>query len=805
MKLEQERIFSSIYSAVKDIDRLHLGRIAVSEPPVLVQRGKISKVYEEGKLFGGLEAVGDAEACLAPVPVPHVPATIPSKDFLKAAKDILGAEAELSPRYDGVQYFSPQVVLWWKRKNNEKPYDLADIYDLPFQEKMDFFSVISRKSKEAVRLITSLKSKPAIWGTWGYGTTEERLKEGLTRGGPTVREGHLHFTSFDHGEQRLAFRELPPKDKLNHYAPWDKIILKRFGISICTALSGFQPDNGPLFRVKRENKVEHHPNGAISIFNGFILDFESAVPLESVLQTLVEITGKAENTYRQIHKFFGFYHKARDDENRKRAVEEIGGVLQKIGFHSEPAQELIRFIVSIKPTYGQLLAWREEIKRQEGGERDLEQIEKNINRYERVRKRLEASNKKNSLNVAIVEDCLKKPGDSDITFTWPVHASFCYLIEDYELREEGIFVRSLHLYPEFVTTESAVERVLGVVLKRPLQSLTKTEFEQEETLRIEKSSVRQESEIWIMNGYFYKKMYPSEIEAYQVLSRHQKQLLENAGIMIPDFYGQATQEELGQLRTVYKDADRTPSENLYKISMLTGVKHRHIDESYGLGIHSTPEDFERIFQSLALFREVVRPDRLVFPEGYELFPVGLLKDTKKVIDSFLELGIDSNILFNMLEESGKFLTPSTLRVAHRDLNWNNMGISEISGDERTVLQIVDWGSFGWAHAGYDEGRLFTRFCLNQDLQRVYLESLMNFVDSNFGPEVSRKFLVSFWSTVAIRSYREIFLALTGRYQRPINYKYELDQDRATFYKEFIASFEIMLKAAMENLAVLLFN
>ena len=124
-----------------------------------------------------------------------------------------------------------------------------------------------------------------------------------------------------------------------------------------------------------------------------------------------------------------------------------------------------------------------------------------------------------------------------------------------------------------------------------------------------------------------------------------------------------------------------------------------------------------------------------------------------------------------------------------------MGLVEAT-DCRKVLQIADWGSFGMAYAGYDEGRLFTRLCLNPSLRNIYIKCLENFAATEVDSGKVKQFLVSFWRTVAIRSYREIYLILNNRYDK-------LMENRNK--KEFISSFEKMLKVALENLTKLLSN
>lgn len=95
--------------------------IAVSQPPVFAARESVSRIYEEGKMFGGIESVGQAEAWLAPIVAAHVSSTIPVQRYINEASRVFGVNARLSSKYDMAENFPPQVVLWWKRKGRGLP------------------------------------------------------------------------------------------------------------------------------------------------------------------------------------------------------------------------------------------------------------------------------------------------------------------------------------------------------------------------------------------------------------------------------------------------------------------------------------------------------------------------------------------------------------------------------------------------------------------------------------------------------------------------------------------------------------
>lgn len=470
MSQERVAILPLLIKAIGDIDKYHPNGIAVSQPSLLVPRGQILEVYNEGKLFSGMESVRKAECCVAPTPAPHITAYIPTQTYLDAASEIFKNDSRLYPKYDNVNYVSPQVTLWWRRKGDVKPFDFTNMYKLNQNEQSDFCLAISNKTKQGVELITKLRGKPIIWGTWGYGTVEEREKEGLTRGGPTLKEGHLHVSYFDPDEQKVFIQQISGKDKLNHYAPWNRIILERFGSSLSEFLSkSFKnlSDKHIGLTIKMEEKIDVHSNSSASILNGFKINFEKSIPLRYVLSGLVDMAGRSEDVYNNIHRLFNLYNKHQDIETKTQMGKQMQNLFQEIGFTKQKSKELTTFIFSIQPTYGQLVSYKGQLIKEPHNVRDLAKLNDRIKKYEKIRYEISKMVKKNLL-MNMVEDIVKEPSAKDISFTFSVHSSYCYIIRNYTTKDGEIYVDSLNLYPEFATTESGPERVLGVVLKRTI-------------------------------------------------------------------------------------------------------------------------------------------------------------------------------------------------------------------------------------------------------------------------------------------------------------------------------------------------
>ena len=462
-----ESIYTELFDEFSRLDKLHPHGIAVSEPSVFGRREGSLKIYEEGKVFSGIERINKAEAWITPVAAAHITSSVAINAYVSEAHKIFGSRTSFPLRYEELDRLSPQVVLWWKRKDDVNAYDFIGINELNIQERQNLYQVIKRKLIQGINFITQIKGKPTLWGTWGYGTKEEREKEGFTRGGPTLKDGHMHISFLDPDEQNIKLQELSVKEKLNHYSPLNNIILNKFGDGISEIVNReFTSIFGDLtVSVGKENKIEFHENHATSLINGVEIKFDR-MQFNKVLELLTRTSGKFEIVYQKLQSFYCDYY-CLSEEDANKIKSETSDYLEEQGFPSDLASESVKFIFSIKPTLGQLLLWQTEISNDKEKYQKLQKIEDLIDKYKNINNRL--GNYKGDLTFlsSIIGDQVKYPSDESITQTMPVHASFCYIIDDYELTGGELFINSLYLYPEFLTTESAPERRLGLVLKRP--------------------------------------------------------------------------------------------------------------------------------------------------------------------------------------------------------------------------------------------------------------------------------------------------------------------------------------------------
>jgi hypothetical protein len=468
--MTSESLYTKLFEEYSRLDHLHPYGIAVSTPTVFGKREGSLKIHEEGEIFSGIEQVDNAEAWITPVAAAHITSSVATSIYVSEAHKMFGNRTCIPPRYKELEKLSPQVVLWWKRINDINAYDFIEMNKLNTEEKQSLCYVVERKLIQGIGFVTQIKGKPILWGTWGYGTKEEREKEGFTRGGPTLKDGHMHISFFDPDGQDVELQELSVKDKLNHYSPFNNMILDRFGDAISQIIIR---ESTSIFRespvsVGKKNEIESHKNGAISLMNGIEIKFDKA-RFGEVFELLTRVSGKFEVVYQKLQSLYCDYYCSTDGKNVDKIWNEAFDYLERQGFPLDSISESIKFIFSIKPTLGQLLLWQTKISQDKEKSRILHKLENLIDKYKSIDNRLRNYNGDLVFLSSIIGDQVKYPSDESITQTMPVHASFCYIIDNYNLIGEGLFINSLHLYPEFLTTESAAERRLGLVLKRPIK------------------------------------------------------------------------------------------------------------------------------------------------------------------------------------------------------------------------------------------------------------------------------------------------------------------------------------------------
>lgn len=465
---KKSRLSSELLKLSSKMNKLHRRGIGVLYLHPLMKRND-NNVFKEGEGFSGFDRSGLAEASITAVASPHVIPSIPRDNFVQAASQILQRKVLLPEGLQNAALLSPQLIVWWHKDNplNEGTADFPYISTLDTRGKTDFTIVISSQTTKAAKILKKL-GKPTIWGSWGHATPEERSIQGLSRGGPTNKHGHLHVTNFNKEIQHITLEtNITAKEKLNHFAPWATIFNQQFGTTISRILRNYINSNQgevktkvrPLSTIRTRRSNVSYDNK-----NGFLIKFNSPIGLEDTFNKLIGISGIFESFYQAIKIDYADYYKLLPNSNEAdSAKRSIANHAQGFGFTYAEAATFSNFVLGIKPTYGQLRQWKMEL----GDAGQAVNISHMMNRYERLLSKLNNDRSNDSLRVALVRDTITPPEQfRSIEATWPVHASATFIIDDFEWINDKLKVKSIKLFPGIASTEAGPERILGTILKR---------------------------------------------------------------------------------------------------------------------------------------------------------------------------------------------------------------------------------------------------------------------------------------------------------------------------------------------------
>lgn len=424
-------------------------------------------VFHEGRQFSGITETEHAMACVTINASPHVGPTIPTDKLLFEARRVFGIQSTLPNMENCPPYVAPQVVVWWEAKSEKlRGVDFHTLHDMDPQQRNEFIHLITHQTVMATRLIKNLRNSAVIWGSWGTGTLNERIKTGLSRGGPSNKLGHCHVS---HMEE--AYRDLLPmakttsiRDAVAFYSPWVMLLTDQFrhAINNFLASSMYEEVSGlPRRTIKKTMSRKSAFKDAVDFYDGFSITFGEELPYETLLNILIAIAGQSEKLYQDCLSIHDDYYKSIFFGGSTTDVTESAWTkLDQRGLPPESISPIIHFISTIKPTYIQLLNYK-------SNGTPSESLDKWLQRYEIMRQRMQRSNGNESLVSSFVYDSYKGTDQiREIETTWPQHASFWYLIEKMNLNGDELRVKSLQLFPLIGTGKAGPERTLGGLINR---------------------------------------------------------------------------------------------------------------------------------------------------------------------------------------------------------------------------------------------------------------------------------------------------------------------------------------------------
>jgi len=269
----------------------------------------------------------------------------------------------------------------------------------------------------------------------------------------------------------------------------DTILMNNFGdfFSQITGLIFNIPNLSVYWELKHVSSKNQ-----ISIYEGLKLNFyEKPLQLNEALEFIAKIVGFYDQIYEDLKQGFENYWKNIGNENKKtemirelkrslvERLRQIG--VRNVEMFDRQIDSLVDMTFSFRPTYQQLTNWE---KDENIDESLRDRISRLKNKYEKRRKRLKSmtNEEKNAFVdrvarfygvdsivaeslVLMIENQIADPADDwkNIKFTFPNQTSLSWMIEEYEIGDNGeILVTKITVAPRFMTEKGAFEDIGGM-------------------------------------------------------------------------------------------------------------------------------------------------------------------------------------------------------------------------------------------------------------------------------------------------------------------------------------------------------
>ena len=395
------------------------------------------------------------------------------------------------------------LIVWWGKY--QERVDFLSLVRMKEEDREKFFSLIEENIKLAWkflhdRLPEGYKQNPTkfleIYGLVGHATEEERKYTGLSRGSQSNPEGHINicFHPYDEYRKQVEKRGINAADFLKHTGVMDTILMKNWG-DFFSQITGFLLKI-PNLRTSWELKHAFSQN-QISIYEGLSLNFSEPVQLNKALEVIAKIVGFYDQIYEGLKQGFENYWKniANEDEKSKvvkqlkmflfEKLEQLG--VKDLNDFSMQVVKLIDFTLSFKPTYQQLKNWEQDKNIDESSRKIISRLK---NKYEKRRERLKSMTNEEkrafiervarfySVSLVVAEslvlmienqiaDLSEGKDWEKIKFTFPNQISLSWMIEEYEIDDNGeILVKKITIAPRFMTEKGAFEDMGGMKVER---------------------------------------------------------------------------------------------------------------------------------------------------------------------------------------------------------------------------------------------------------------------------------------------------------------------------------------------------
>lgn len=484
--------------------------VYIPEMPGAVRTNSAESIYQQALEFGGIYKTEGVLVGLTANPSPHTTEMIPRDLFLEAIRTIRHNANPQLP-FEGDQV--PAHLIAWMWGEGLSRVDLTYLGSLPAADREKYFEATEREVVDAIKILrrslnietSEEKRRIRHYGVFGIGTEEERKKTGGARGAQSVIDGHSSVAYLPRGAmtKQAEIRPVEIGDVMKQMGVFDTVVTRQISQPERKRIKQIvmrRLPNIPKVVVTSGSEHGDATDGSEIIFHeGVTLRFPDGLTYTEAMQVLTDYIGDREDLYQGLRKRNELYHKNRGNP---AAVEAIKGELREYlaskGYEDKSfAKRLINMALGTQPTRIQVDRWIEDLKAEGRTEDDpsLKRLETKKKAYERLLGHMSLPDRKPNIQyfdflhkvlqnnfgmdqlesemfARMLYDTVKTPEyvdsrDNNIEFTWPVHFSGSYIIDNYKLDEHGkMKIFSMTIASKLGSTKGALEDLMRVAVSR---------------------------------------------------------------------------------------------------------------------------------------------------------------------------------------------------------------------------------------------------------------------------------------------------------------------------------------------------
>lgn len=454
-------------------------------------------IREEARKTAGLETFGSGLAGFTLPAAPHTSSTMHTSAFSAAVQTLYDIVPELRTN---ITDLASHLIVWWWGMNGER-MDVNRLSSLSDSERAPIIEVLTRRTRDAAKILRDVNSvipseisrKIRVYGLWGHATSQERLANGLARGAQSSPDGHLNvlYLNQDDTLSNIMLEDAKEDEIIKQIGPWDSLFFEEFEGVIAARLKNTVAKRlryhhvGAEIRADQDHSIRTDGKNA-SFFEGYRISFDDALPMQHVMNIMLDIVGDFGGFYTQLRDGYEKYHKykyAGNPGEQERARIKLQQDIRQFGFDNRSSKRLLTTLLSIQPTYLQMTKW---VKEQQAlGDPSANLLQSRANSYlkrfvglqsENYRARVLTDLKKNynvteaeaALMLRLMTDRVKPQAKFDTAqFVLPLFNSGSYLFEQYSIdANNNLLIKTLTLSSRLGSNKGVIEDLVGGIIRR---------------------------------------------------------------------------------------------------------------------------------------------------------------------------------------------------------------------------------------------------------------------------------------------------------------------------------------------------